>query len=170
MGVKREAREYLITARTLFNQGDYEGSLIENQKVLSLCTDTPPADEALFNIGVIHAHYGYSKRDYKTAIDHFKRVVKGFPQSPFAGEAKTWIEILQEIDRLTGEIKAMQKEIEEARLENGRLVHEIEELSEAIESARLENEELTNRIEELNKIITKSKQVDIEIERKRRRF
>ncbi len=82
----------------------------ENQKVLSLCTDTPPADEALFNIGVIHANHGYPKRDYNMAIFYFKRVVKGFPQSPFAGEAKTWIAILQEIDRLTGEIEAMHKE------------------------------------------------------------
>lgn len=170
MGVKREASEYLITAQNLLNQGDYEGSLKENQKVLSLYTDTSPADKALFNIGVIYAHYGYSKRDYKTAIDHFKRVVKAFPQSPLAGEAKIWIETLQEIDRLAVEIETMQKEIEETRLENERLVKEIERLSEDVESTRLENEKLMNRIEELDKIITKSKEVDIEIEKKRRRF
>jgi len=126
MEAKREAREYLITAQKLFNQGDYEGSLKENQKVLLLYYNVPPADEALFNAGLIYAHYGYPKRDYQKSIDYFKRLVKVFPQSSLFGQAKTWVEILQE------------------------------------------NEKLTREIEELNKAIKKSKQVDIEIDEKKK--
>lgn len=126
MEAKREAREYLITAQKLFNQGDYEGSLKENQKVLSVYDNVPPGDEALFNAGIIYAHYGYPKRDYQRSLDHFKRLVKVFPQSPFARQAKIWIGILQE------------------------------------------NERLKREIEELNKTINKSKQVDIEIDEKKK--
>ncbi len=123
---KREARRSLFTAQRLFDQGDYEGSLKENQKVLSFYGDVPPGDEALFNMGIIYAHYEYPKRDYQKSLDHFKRLVSLFSRSPFSGQAKIWIGILQE------------------------------------------NERLNRKIEELNKAIKKSKQVDIEIDEKRK--
>ena len=126
MEAKRETPEYFITAQKLLDQGDYEGALRENEKVLSLYDNISPGDEALFNIGLIYAHYGYPKRDYKKSLDLFKRLVKTFPQSPLAGQAKLWIGILQE------------------------------------------NERLNREIEELNKTIKKSKQVDIEIEEKKK--
>ena len=126
MEAKRETREYLITAQKLLDQGDYEGSLRENQKVLSLYENVSPGDEALFNAGRIYAHYGYPKKDYQKSLDLFKRLVKVFPESPFAGEAKVWIGMLQE------------------------------------------NERLKKEIEELNKTIKKSKQVDIEIDEKKK--
>jgi outer membrane protein assembly factor BamD (BamD/ComL family) len=126
MEAKRETPEYFITAQKLLDQGDYEGALRENEKVLSLYDNIPPGDEALFNLGLIYAHYGYPKRDYKKSLDLFKRLVKMFPQSPLAGQAKLWIGILQE------------------------------------------NERLNREIEELKKTIKKSKQVDIEIEEKKK--
>ena len=126
MEAKRETHEYFVTAQKLLDQGDYEGSLKENQKVLSMYDHVPPGDEALFNAGLIYAHYGYPKRDYQKSLDHFKRLVKVFPQSPFARQAKIWIGILQE------------------------------------------NERLKREIEELNKTINKSKQVDIEIDEKKK--
>jgi len=126
MEAKRETREYLITAQKLLDQEDYEGSLKENQKVFPLHGNVPPGDEALFNIGLIYAHYGYPKRDYQKSLDHFKRLVKVFPQSPLVGKAKIWIGVLQESERFSREV------------------------------------------EELNKAIKKSKQVDIEIDEKKR--
>ena len=126
MEAKRETRQHFVTAQKLLDQGDYEGSLKENQKILSLYYNVPPGDEALFNTGLIYAHYGYPKRDYQKSLDHFKRLVKVFPQSPFARQAKIWIGILQE------------------------------------------NERLKREIEELNKTINKSKQVDIEIDEKKK--
>jgi len=126
MEAKRETREYLITARKLLDQGDYEGSLKENQKALSLYDNVPPGDQALFNAGLIYAHYGYPKRDYQKSLDHFRRLLKVFPQSPYAGQAKIWIGILQE------------------------------------------NERLNREIEELNKTIKKSKEVDIDIDEKKK--
>jgi len=128
METKREACEYLATAQKLLAQGDYEGSLRENRKALSLSHNVPPGDKALFNMGLIHAHYGYHKRNYQESLDHFKRLVDGFPQSPLAAWAKIGMGLLQE------------------------------------------NERLHREIEDLNKIIKKSKQVDIEIDEKKRSF
>jgi tetratricopeptide (TPR) repeat protein len=126
MEAKRETREHLTMAQKLLDQGDYEGSLKENQKVLSLYNNVPPGDEALFNMGLIYAHYGYPKRDYKKSLDLFKRLAKVFPQSPLVRQAKIWIGLLQE------------------------------------------NERLNIEIEELNKTIKKSKQIDIEIDEKKK--
>ncbi len=144
---KREASESLVTAQKLLDQGDCAGSLKENQKVLSLYDTVPPGDEALFNMGLIYAHYGYSERDYKKSLDLFRRLVKVFPRSPLAGQAKIWIEILQE---------------------NERLNRETEESNKVIKKSQQENDRLKKEIGELNKAIRKSKQVDIEIDEKKK--
>ncbi len=147
MEAKRETREYLLTAQKLLDQGDYEGSLRENQKVLSLYENVSPGDEALFKAGLIYAHYGYPKRDYQKSLDHFKRLVTVFPQSPLAGRAEIWIGILQE---------------------NERLKRQAEESNRSIKKSQQDNERLNREIEELNKALKKSKQVDIEIDEKKK--
>src|SRR4029077_4264143 len=68
---RREAGEYLIAAQNLLAKGDYEGSLRESQKVLSLLKDQPPADTAIFNMGLIYAHPKNPKKDNKRAIYFF---------------------------------------------------------------------------------------------------
>jgi tetratricopeptide (TPR) repeat protein len=189
MEVKRETPEHFITAQNLLDQGDYEGALKENQKVLSLYDNIPPGDGALFNMGLIYAHYGYPERDYKRSLDLFKRLVKVFPQSPLAGQAKIWIEIIQdnerlnrgvgELDksskksqqdneRLNREIGELDKSFKKSQQDNERLNREIGELDKSLKKSQQENEKLNRKIEELNKTIKKSKQVDIEIDEKKK--
>jgi tetratricopeptide (TPR) repeat protein len=112
---KRKARESLVMAQKFRDQGDYEGALRENQRVLSLYDHVPPGDEALFNTGLLYAHPGYPKRDYKKALDLFKRLVKMFPHSPLAGQAKVWIGILQENERLNRDIDGLNKTIRKSK-------------------------------------------------------
>ena len=125
---KTEPNEHLATAERLLEHGDYEGALKENQKVLAVRDDVEPADEALFNIGIIYAHHGYPKRNYDKSLDYFKKLVRTFPHSPRAGQTKVWIGVLQDHERLNKEV------------------------------------------EELNLIIKKSKQIDIELEGKKKEF
>jgi outer membrane protein assembly factor BamD (BamD/ComL family) len=129
MEAKREAREYLVTAQKLLDQGDYEGSLRENEKVLSLYDNIPPGDEALFNIGLIYAHYGYPKRDYKKSLDLFKRLLMVFPQSPLVGQATIWMGILQENQRLNREIEELNKTIKKSKQVDIEIEEKKEELS-----------------------------------------
>jgi tetratricopeptide (TPR) repeat protein len=168
MKEKREAREYFLTAQNLLDQGDYEGSLKENQKILSLYGNVPPGDEALFNMGLIYAHYGYPERDYKRSLDLFKRLVKVFPQSPLAGQAKIWIEIIQDNERLNRGVGELDKSLKKSQQDNERLNREIGELDKSLKKSQQENEKLNRKIDELNKTIKKSKQVDIEIDEKKK--
>lgn len=142
-----DADEYLVEAQKLFDRGDYDGALKLNQKVLSLAGNAHPGDEALFNIGLIYAHNRYSKRNYGKSLDHFKKLVKVFPRSPFSGNAKIWIGVLQEHEKQNAEV---------------------EDANKSIKKMQMENERLNKEIEELKKTITKSKQIDIEIEGKKK--
>jgi len=121
-----QTREPFLLSQKLLAEGNYEGALMENQRILSLSGQNPPADEALFNMGLIHAHPGYGKKDTTKSLALFKRLIKDYPRSPWVEQAKTWVGVLQE------------------------------------------NEKFRHSIEELNRVIEKSKQVDIEIEEKKR--
>jgi len=123
---KVEAYQSLHRGRGLLAQGDYEGALMENQRVLSLSGQDPPGDEALFNIGLIYAHPGNPKKDYGKSLTFFKKLTKDHPQSPWVEQGKIWTGMLQE------------------------------------------NEKLNQTIQKLNQVIEESKQVDIEIEEKKR--
>jgi tetratricopeptide (TPR) repeat protein len=97
---QKKTNEYLLRGKRLLAQGDYEGSLRENQKTLSLSANRPPGDEALFNMGLIYAHPGNPKKDFGKSIDFFKRLLKDYPQSPLAEQAKIWIGVFQENEKL----------------------------------------------------------------------
>lgn len=139
-----ESRENLIVAQKLFDRGDYEGALKENQKVLSRQTNKSPGDNALYNAGLIYAHPDYAKRDYQKSLDHFKKLVKAFPYSSFSDQGRVWISVLEKLNAETEESNRSCKKIQH------------------------DNERLTKEIEDLKTAIKKSKQVDIEIEGKKK--
>lgn len=98
---REEARDSLLRGRALLAQGDYEGSLKENQRVLSLYPNRSPGDEALFNMGLVYAHVGNPKRDYRKALGYFRRLPSEYPQSPLVEQARIWIGVLQANEKLS---------------------------------------------------------------------
>lgn len=105
--------DYLCPGKKLLDLGDFEGSLMENQKVLSLFPNTPPGDSALFNMALVHAHYKNPDRDYRKSIACFKRLTEEFPQSTLLEQAKIWIEVFETMEKA----KQVDIEIEEKRKE-----------------------------------------------------
>ena len=136
-----------MSAKRLLTIGYYDGSLGENQKVLSLTGNNPPGDEALFNMGLIYAHPKYPKRNYRRSLDLFKRLLMDYPQSPLVLQASIWIGVLQVIEDSKQEIEKTKQDIEKSK-------QEIEKSKEEIEKAK--------------QVIEKSKEVDIEIEQKKK--
>jgi outer membrane protein assembly factor BamD (BamD/ComL family) len=123
---ERKARQPLLNSRELLLQGKYEEASKEIQKFLALSPRHPLEDEALFQMGLIYAHPGNSKKDYGKSISTLKKLMKDYPQSPWSDAAKIWTGMMQE------------------------------------------NERLNQAVEKLSQTIEKSKQVDIEIEEKKR--
>ena len=123
---ERKARQPLLNSRELLLQGKYEEASKEIQKFLAPSPRHPLEDEALFQMGLVYAHPGNSKKDYGKSVSYFKKLMKDYPQSPWSDVAKIWTGMIQE------------------------------------------NERLNQAVEKLSQTIEKSKQVDIEIEEKKR--
>jgi len=117
------AREHLLRGQKLLAQGDYEGALKENQKVLSMSTHRPPEDEALFNMGLIYAHLGNPGKDVGKSVDFFNKLIKDYPKSPLAEQAKIWVEMLKENEALSlviQKLKQVDIEVEEKKRETAK--------------------------------------------------
>jgi len=113
-----EAREHLLRSQKLLAQGNYEGAITENKKILSLSDSRSPKDEALFNLGLIYAHYGNPLQDLQKSIESFKTLIKNNPKSPLAEQARVWVEILQEnagLNHLLQKLKQVDIDIEEMK-------------------------------------------------------
>ncbi|BCS52610.1 tol-pal system YbgF family protein [Geobacter sp. SVR] len=94
-----EARAHLQRVQSFIRKEDFEGALRESQKVLALSPKSPLGDEALFTMGLVHVHFANPKMDYKKALSYFVRLKKEFPGSPFAEEAKIWINVLETMEK-----------------------------------------------------------------------
>ncbi len=95
---------------------DFEAAVRDNQEILSSSPKTPPADEAMFNLGLIYAHPDYPRKDYRKSLGYFRRLLREYPQSAFAGEARIWAGILEDMEKVT----KVDKEIEEKKKELGK--------------------------------------------------
>ena len=98
--------DHLRQIQDLLRQGDLESAMQQNRKVLSLSPDSPPADAALFSMGLVHIHYANPIKDYSEALGAFKQLQNRFPESPLAEEAKIWVGVLEAM------AKAMQIDLE----------------------------------------------------------
>lgn len=110
-------------ARKLLAQRDYEASLKISEKALAQSGAQAPADEALFSLGLIYAHQENPRKDYAKALGYFQRLLKEFPKSPLAEEAKAWAGVLQEnhnLKQVIEKTKEVDIAVDEKRREKGR--------------------------------------------------
>jgi tetratricopeptide (TPR) repeat protein len=113
-----EAREHLLRSQKFLAQGNFEGAISENKKILSSPDPRFPKDEALFNLGLLYAHFGNPQQDLEKSIEFFKTLIKNNPKSPLVEQAKVWVEILQEnaeLNHLLRKLKQVDIEIEEMK-------------------------------------------------------
>jgi hypothetical protein len=134
------ARAHLLKGRKLFAQGDWEGSLLENQRIITGFQGKSPMEEALFMTGLIHLHPDNPHKDISKGLEAMRRMVKEQPNSYFSQQAKAWIVLLM-IQEKTGK-------------ENEKLTKDLERL--------------WREHEKMSKMLEEYKKVDIEIEGKKR--
>lgn len=146
---KREekASAHLLKGRKLFAQGDFEGSFRENHTIITFFQDQSPMEEAIFMLGLIYVHPGNPNKDFGKSLEFMKRLTKEYPNSFFGQEAKVWISILLMNEK--------------AGKENEKLIREHEKLAK-------EHEKLIKEHDKMSKMLEEYKQVDVEIEEKKR--
>ena len=118
-----EALQAVLRGRRFLAQQEYENSVKELQKAMALSGNKPPADDAIFHLGLIYAHVGNPKKDSRTAINYFARLLKEHPQSPWVDQAKAWVGVLQVNEKLAETLeksKQVDIEIEEKRRQKER--------------------------------------------------
>jgi len=76
---------------------DFAAATTRNEEVLEDDGTKQPADTALYNLGLIHAHQDNPDRDFVLARSYFARLTDQFPASQFSEEAKAWISVLDMI-------------------------------------------------------------------------
>lgn len=135
-----EAKAHLVLGRTYLVRGEYGSALKENEKVISLAGKKVLVDEALFYIGLIHAHPGNPARDYGKSMVSFRRLITDYPGSPMVEQTKIVMGLLQENDKLNRTTDKLNNIIDEQK----------------------------KTVDRLNNIIDELKQVDIGVEQKKR--
>jgi tetratricopeptide (TPR) repeat protein len=116
--VRNEAQEHLLRGQAFLSQRNFDGALTEFQKVLSLPPDKPLKDEALLNMGLVYAHFGNPQRDIEKSLEFFKKLVRQYPKSPLTEQARIWVGVLEENEKLNQVIQKLKQvdiEIEEMR-------------------------------------------------------
>lgn len=126
--------------------------IIENQAVFDEGKVAP--DVALFNMGVISAYSLDPEKDYPRALVSFRTITQDYPQSPLVEQARFWIQVLEEHQKMNADQRQF---AEEKRA-----------LSREREMLNREKEILFQAMEKLKYTAAKSHQVDIEIEKRRR--
>lgn len=105
----------LLRGQKFLLNGEYEKALKENRRVLEMSVKSPLRDRALFNIGLVYAHYDNPGKNYKKSLGYFTRLIKEHPDSSLLGQARMWQSVLNVIEgakQVDIEIERKKKELQ----------------------------------------------------------
>ena len=107
--VRGDVHDHLERGQRLLAEGDFQGAQVAMEQVLSLSPQRPPEDEALLGLGLIYAHFGNAKKDYKKAVGYFNRLMTSYPKTLLGEQAKIWANLLQENENLNRSLQDAQQ-------------------------------------------------------------
>jgi len=165
---QRELSDGITKGNNLLAQNDFDGALKTFYEVWSVARNKPPADLAMYNMGLIYAHPQNPQRDLQKAVYCFDQTIQNSPTSPLAEQARVWIAVLRDFKNAHEELEKSRQELEISKQEAERNRLAIEKTKQEIERSRVELEKSRQEIERTKQMIEKSKQIDIEIDQKRR--
>jgi tetratricopeptide (TPR) repeat protein len=163
---QEEAKQHLRRGQDLLSQKDFEGALNANQEILVLTTHQPPEDEALFYIGMIFAHPEYSGRDAAKSLYFFSRVTEAYPKSLWAVQARAWVKMLQQNQRLNQRLNQLDSQVVQCRQEKIKAAAQEREARQPFLNSRelLSREKYEEAFKEIQKILTASPRQSLEDE------
>jgi outer membrane protein assembly factor BamD (BamD/ComL family) len=111
--VKQKSVSVTKHKRVVENQ-NFEEAVEKNLQILDKTGEKKPADEALYNLGLIYAHINNPAKDYKKSQIYFQALVQQFPNSEFAEEGQIWLglfETIEKIQQIDIDIEQQKKQI-----------------------------------------------------------
>lgn len=111
---KEEKSASVAKSRKIVDNNDFEEAAQRNLQILEENGKKKPADEALYNLGLIYAHVDNPAKDYKKSQTYFNVLTEQFPDSDLAEEARIWLglfETIEKIQQIDIEIEQQKKEL-----------------------------------------------------------
>ena len=150
-GDMRQANTTFAEANDLFHQGRYTASL---DKYSEIAEKYPAkADRALFEMGIIYAHPGNERKDYRKSLECFQKLIKEYPGSEYRQNSEMMIFNIRNVVLKDQTIAAQRMQIETLRHEVQCKENEIVTLQEKIEAYEIKSEAFEKKMEALDQKI-----------------
>jgi len=94
-----ERWDHLQPVQARIENKDFDGAVQVYQDMLDGPSRDGNPDLALYDLGLLYAHYANPKKDYKKSLLCFSRLSREYPASPFAEEARIWINVLESMEK-----------------------------------------------------------------------
>jgi TolA-binding protein len=95
--INSETSSLFDESHLLMSMGDFATVEARNTGVLDSIGLEAPADMALYNLGLLYAHPDNPQRNIDKAAGYFRRLVRNFPASKFAEDAKIWAAVIMQV-------------------------------------------------------------------------
>jgi tetratricopeptide (TPR) repeat protein len=165
---QRQIRDSMLQGHSLFVYGDYDRAFAKYREALVLAGDHAPADGAVYNMGLIYAHPNNPKRDNRKAIESFSKVISDYAESPWAEQARIWVDLLQQVETSKQEAELAREAMEQSRQAIERSRQDAEKFRLAAERSKQEVDRTRQEMEKSRQALERANQIDIEIEQKKR--
>lgn len=166
-----QTKPTFLEANELFSRGEYAASLGKYQQII----EQSPAqgDRVLFEMGIIHAYPGNGQKDYQSALECFRKIIRDYPGSSYRKDSELMVFNISSVIAKDQTIAAQQAQIEALRQELQNRGAEISALQKKIEALEQELKDKENEITALKKevvVIPKGPADRILVEKKERRL
>ena len=160
----------LREAKSKMVKGEYEASVQETLKVLE-GDPMVHKDQALFLLGLVYAHPKNPNMDYGKSIQYFGRLLEEFPLSEKGEEARIWILTIRGREEDSQGSQDNLNILAKAAAANEKKVKDLQEAIEQrdrrLSEMGKELVETKNRVTELEAQMSKLKDVDLSVEKKK---
>jgi hypothetical protein len=113
--IEKEEKSASVTkSRQIVDNNNFAEAVQRNLQILTESGKKKPADEALYNLGLIYAHVDNPAKDYQKSQTYFNVLTEQFPDSDLAEEAQIWLglfETIEKIQQIDIEIEQQKKEL-----------------------------------------------------------
>ncbi len=152
-GERAPAGALALDANALFAQGKYEASLAKYEQLIKQASQT--ADRVLFEMGIIYTHPGNDRKNYKKALECFRKIIKDHPDSPYRRDSQMMMLQIQNVIIKDNLIAEQQTQIDAYRREADTRKNEIIALQQKIKT--LEQKIFELRREPVDKVLIEKK-------------
>ncbi|MFW6245612.1 MAG: hypothetical protein ACOC36_06965 [Fibrobacterota bacterium] len=161
--IPNDSDDPLHTADSLFEAGDYNKAKEAYSYARDTLSDTKLISDAQYKLAVLYLYYDNDNVNLDSALLELRYFATLFPDAPRAGEAISWIKILNLLKKTRKDLKSQTRTIKYLKQKNEQLAADnkvkIDSLTKTLNTLQLERDSLFDENVEL-------KQILIELERK----